>query len=80
MEEEFYDVLYGYLTRGVYPNEYNTNKKRSLRRKAVHYSVDNGELFYIGGKIQPRRVIKDEEEKRRILESCHAETGGTALH
>ena len=79
MEEEFYDVLYGYLTRGVYPSEYDTNKKRSLRRKAVHYRVDNGELFYIDGKRQPRRVIKD-EEKRCILESCHAETGGTALH
>ena len=43
-------------------------------------SIDNGELFYIGGKRQLRRVIKDEEEKRHILESCHAETGGTALH
>ena len=46
------------LTRGVYPSKYDTNKKRSLRRKAVHYSVDNGELFsYIGDKRHPRRVI-----------------------
>ena len=64
--------MYSYLTRGVYPSEYDANKKRSLRRKAVYYSIDNGELFYIGRKRQPRRVIKDGEEKRRILESCHA--------
>ena len=65
MEEEFYDVLYGYLTRGVYPSEYDINKKRSLRRKAVHYtcSVDNGELFYIGGKRQPRELSKMKKKK-----------------
>ena len=67
-----YDVLHGYLTGGIYPSKYDIKK-----RKAVHYRVHNVELFYIGGKTQPQRVITD-EEKRCILESCHEESEGIA--
>ena len=50
--EELYDILYAYLTRGVYPSKYDANKKRSLWRKAVHYRIDNGEMLNIGRKRQ----------------------------
>jgi len=79
--EQLYDILYSYLTKGVYPSEYSTNKKRSLRRKAEHYSVENGDLFYVGGKNgHKRRVIKNEDEMKRILENCHAQTEGIAYN
>ena len=80
MAQSEYDALFMYLSNGVYPSD-DVNKKRILRRKAQNFKVDNGELFYIGGKTgdKPRRVIKTEEERRWILENCHGQTEGILL-
>ena len=53
--------------------------KTTDRRKAENFSIDNGELFYVGRKKgdKPRKVIKTEEERRRILENCHGQTEGS---
>ena len=62
--ERDYNVLYTYITKRVYPSDFDVYKKRSLRRKAEQYDVDNGELIYLGGKKgEKRRVIKNEDEK-----------------
>ena len=76
MEQSEYGALYAYLSKGVYPSDYGVNKKRILRKKAENFKIDNGELFYVGRKngTMPRRVIKTEEERRRILENCHGQT------
>lgn len=58
---ELHNILYGYLTRGVYTSKYDTNKKRSLWRKAVYYRVDNAEKSYIGAKA----VTKSDQKCRR---------------
>lgn len=81
MEQSEYDTLYTYLSKGVYPSNYDANKKRMLRRKAENFRIDNGELFYVGRKKgdKSRRVIKTEEERRRILENCHGQTEGKFL-
>ena len=79
MEQSEYDALFVYLSKGVYPSNYGANSKRILRRKAENFSIDNGELFYVGRKKgdKPRRVIKTEEERRQILENCHGQTEGS---
>ena len=79
MEQSEYDALFVYLSKGVYPSDYGANPKRMLRRKAENFGIDNGELFYVGRKKgdKPRRVIKTEEERRRILENCHGQTEGS---
>ena len=74
MEQSEFDALFVYLSKGLYPSDYGANSKRMLRRKAENFSIDNGELFYVGRKKgdKPRiKVIKTEEERRRILENCH---------
>ena len=73
------DSLYTYLSKGVYPSDYGTNKKRILRRKAENFRSDNYcELLYVGGKKgdKPRGVIKTEEERRRIWETAMDKTEG----
>ena len=47
--------------------------------KTENFSIDNGELFYVGRKKgdKPRRVIKTEEERQQILENCHGQTEGS---
>ena len=48
--ERDYNALYTYITKRVYPSDFDMYKKGSLRRKAEQYDVDNGELIYLGGK------------------------------
>lgn len=78
MEQSEYDALFVYLSKGVYPSDYGANRKRILRRKAENFGIDNRELFYVGQKKgdKPRRVIKTEEERRKILDNCHGQTEG----
>ena len=46
------DVLYCYLRIGMHPSEFDVNKKRGLRRKAVNYLIEDGEFFMWAGKRQ----------------------------
>ena len=80
--ERDYNALYTYITKRVYPSDFDVYKtKRSLRRKAEQYDVDNGQLIYLGGKKgQKQRVIKNEDQKKQILESCHVDTEGIQLY
>ena len=38
----WYDALFVYLSKGVYPSDYGTNPKRILRRKVGDFGIDNG--------------------------------------
>ena len=82
-------VVENYLRFGRYPDAYSKGEKANLRRKCHNnYQFNNGVLYY-------RRAIKSnkskqeeenwrvcvraDEEKRRILESCHARAEGKLL-
>ena len=41
--ERDYNAVYTCITKRVYPSDFDVHK-RSLRRKAEQYDVDNGEL------------------------------------
>ena len=73
--------VYTYRTTGEYPPDSDKNYKRSLRRKAGNFRVEDGRLYYIGnqekrsGKAPPtdvkRMVVETEEEQRRIIKLIH---------
>ena len=75
--------VYTYRTTGEYPPDSDKNYKRSLRRKAGNFRVEDGRLYYIGnqekrsGKAPPtdvkRMVVETEEEQRRIIKLIHEE-------
>ena len=78
-EREYY-AIYRYLETGKHDTGSSKNRKGILRRKAQeHYRIENGILFYsaISSKNTAtertwKLVIKMEEERPRILESCHS--------
>ena len=53
-----YGVVHTYLSSGEYPPDCDKNYKRSLRRKAANFKVEEGRLYYVGN--------ENEEEQRRI--------------
>ena len=86
-----YGEVHTYLTSGEYPQDCDKNYKRSLRRKAANFKVEEGRLYYIGnqekkpGVKQPtevrRIVVESEEEQRRIISLIHDEAHlGKRMH
>jgi len=78
-EADYSNVL-DYLRLGSYPKVFTKNERRALRRKAECFRVKSGVLYYAGrgsasGNL--RRVVKTEEEKKRILDACHSSVEGT---
>ena len=57
------------------------NEKRNIRDKAARYELKDGQLFLrktdkaMGERLV--RVVKKEEEKRRILERAHCGVDGS---
>ena len=90
LSEEEYHAIYQYLVFKRYPNGLSKNEKRMLRRRAKeHYRMKNGRLLYsaVGrsrskaitdkGKSRAWKiVVKTEEERKKILQSCHSGSGG----
>ena len=46
MEQSQYDRIVGYLRTDSFPSSMTKNEKDSLRRKAKHFVVKDGLLFY----------------------------------
>ena len=84
LTESGYGAIYQYLASGKYETGSSKNQRRIIRRKAQeHYRIENGRLFYSAisstNTTKERTwklVIKTEEERQRILESCHSGIGG----
>ena len=67
---ETYDLIYNYerYSRYPYPDSFDKEQKRELRRKASKYTLEDEMLYWKG-----RRWIINEEQKDRIFQSCHAD-------
>ena len=77
LSEEECDSILVYLQNGTYPTSFSKNDRRSLRRKSAAFMQQNGVLYYTGGnKSHWRRVVRTEEERKRILEACHTSCEG----
>ena len=78
-----YSEVHTYITSGQYPPDSDSNYKRSLRRKAANFKVEDGRLYYIGNQerkhgVKPstdvlRMVVETEEEQNRIIKVIHEE-------
>ena len=79
-----YSEVHTYLTSGEYPPDCDKNYKRSLRRKAANFKVEEGRLYYNIGNQEKRPgvkqptdvrkiVMESEEEQRRIIRLIHDE-------
>ncbi len=73
---EFVDVE-NYLLHGQYPEGTSKGEKANLRWKCRNnYKIEAGILYYrkcVAGVDQPWKICaRNEEEKKRILQSCHA--------
>ena len=70
-----------YLLRGEYPTDYTKVDKANLRRKCRNnFKVEDGMLCYrrnVSNESEPWRIcVRTEDEKRRVLESCHGGVEG----
>lgn len=81
------------LTDGRYPPGSSKNQRRIIRRKCIeHFRAEDGVLYYSAvstSKVSksdscPDRewkiVVRTEEERRRILESCHSSAHGKYMY
>eukprot|EP00731_Ephydatia_muelleri_P007412 Em0003g1660a len=71
-EKLFYKDVLRYLTERSYREEAEKQWKRTVRRKAQDFTVNDGQL-YIKGKNgqEARRWVFDEEDQKRVMEACH---------
>ena len=67
-----------YLRRGEYPVGLNKGEKANLRRRCRNnFKVENEVLYYKKARGEEWKIcVRSEDEKKRIMESCHAGVGG----
>lgn len=70
-----------YLRFGTYPEGMSKGEKSNLRRKChKNFKFSDGTLYHrtaaASDKEKWRACVRSEEEKERILESCHDGVGG----
>jgi len=44
-----YSAIYQYLRQKSYPANLDNGDKRALRKRAQHFTCQDGELYYVGG-------------------------------
>ena len=75
-------IVEKYLLRGEYPPEYTKTDKANLRRKCRNnFKLEEGVLYFrkkvSDDNSEPWRIcVHSEDEKRRVLESCHSGVEG----
>lgn len=70
-----------YLLRGEYPTGYTKADKANHRRKCRNnFKLEEGILYYrknVSNENEPWRIcVHTEDEKKRVLESCHSGVEG----
>lgn len=91
MELERLQEIEDYLRRGKYPDDIQKKDKPNFRRRCRNnFKFEGGILYYkkcsgkkaatisgqFPGASEWRVCVRSEEDKRRILESCHGGTAG----
>ena len=74
-----YAAVDAYLRRGEYPSGIVKGEKANLRRKCGNnFRVEEGVLYYKKASDESdwKICIRSTDEKRKIMESCHAGIGG----
>ena len=49
-EKFSFSQIYGYLSSVSYPDHFEKEEKRALRKRAAFFLVKEGQLYYKGGK------------------------------
>ena len=77
------EAVENYLLGGAYPSGLSKGEKANLRRKCKNnFKLEDGILYYKravtdGESKEPWRIcVRSEEDKRRVIESCHAGVEG----
>ena len=86
LSEIEYDHLYDYAAFSRYPTGFSKNQCHIIRRKCIeHFRAEDGVLYYSASKVSKsascqdrtwKIVVRTEEERRRIIESCHSSPHG----
>ncbi|XP_025059084.1 gypsy retrotransposon integrase-like protein 1 isoform X2 [Alligator sinensis] len=67
-----------YKRTGEYHPTTLSSERSGIRRAAKKFVFKENKLFYVGkDRKQMRLVIFSDEEKKKVLEKCHANTAGT---
>ena len=88
---EDYEAVYRYLESSVYPDGLSKEKKRNFCQKCKeNFKIENGQLFQRCDRKNAseqnetdeladewKLCISTEEEKARVLRSCHSSATGT---
>ena len=78
MDQDEFSVVEDYLRMNQYPKGISKGDKANLRRKCKNFKFDCGVLYFRrvkkgeGDEEGWKICVRTEDEKRRILESCHA--------
>ena len=46
-----FSQIYDYLKYGIYPNDFDKEDKRALRKRADYFTLKGAKLRYLGGKL-----------------------------
>ena len=82
MDQDEFSVVNDYLRMNQYPKGISKGDKANLRRKCKNFKFDCGVLYFRrvkkgeGDEEGWKICVRTEDEKRRILESCHAGNEG----
>ena len=78
MDQDEFSVIEDYLRMNQYPKGISKGDKANLRRKCKNFKFDCGVLYFRrvkkgeGDEEGWKICVRTEDEKKRILESCHA--------
>ena len=84
---EQYDDIFEYLQNNTYPEGLSKDSKRNWRHKCTeNYKIQEGQLFHRKStrskskeqkdESEWKRCVRTQEEKERMLKSCHSSATG----
>lgn len=79
MDGSEYRQIYNYISSKKYPEKFNENEKRTLRRKCQNYKIKMEELYYIykDKKAEENidKPVVHRDKLDTVLYMCHDESG-----
>jgi len=79
MDGSEYRQIYNYISSKKYPEKFNENERRPLRRKCQNYKIKMEELYYIykDKKAEENidKLVVHRDKLDTVLYMCHDESG-----